>query len=122
MQSAACVLSCSVEICCFGPRVLRVELASGLECFALLDLNALQALLGLAAGFGVGHAKHVVCLDTLVRATVTWNRFAQSDSLLGFFVAVERFGSINIGLDLVLVVLARRALNESGLRVVNSVS
>lgn len=70
--------------------VLRHENGGWSQSLTLFLLNTGLALLGSSAGFSIGHAENIVCLNTAVEATVPRNGVAELLSLvLGILNTVE---------------------------------
>lgn len=109
----------SVKICCFCALVRRQKLRCLLQGLTLFNLNPLQALLCAAAGFGVGHAEHVIGFHTLVHTRVAWDRVTEGDAAFLFIDAVEGVGRVFCGLVMLIVLLRCCVSNEARLSVIN---
>ena len=81
------------------------ELSSMFECLALFGGDALVAAVSKLFGVSVGHSKNVVCLDTLVCATVTWNGCAKFKAILLCFNSEEDIVGCLEGLSLISIKL-----------------
>lgn len=93
---------------CLG--VIRHECGSHLESLSFFDLNAVLALLGTSASFGIGHTKDIVGLNATVDTAVAWNGLSESrgnvlrdlntiENAEGIFIALLFLGLLSSGLN-----------------------
>jgi len=87
-----------------------------LQGVSLLLLNTVLAFLGAAAGFGVSHAEHIVCLDAAVHSTVARDGLAELQARLLSLNSVEHTGGT---FKVLAVVLALARGGPASKRVLN---
>ena len=96
-----------------GRSLGGVEGRGHLQSLTLLLLDAAETVLGSLASFGVGHAEHVVGLNSTVHTGVTRDGLAEHKALRLIFNAVE---SSNGLLTSLIIVIGALLLGGGALR------